>query len=280
MNKVLILTDFSKNSWNALFTGLKLYENSESVFFVLHCFEPKFDKVLGDKSRERFAVIYESLSKNSERQLSEIEEYLSKNHLNKKHKFQTFSIGEDILSALENFTRENEIDLIVMGARGSSRSRGVFMGSNAVKVVRKFKKCPILVVPEDHDFKALKRILFPTDFSHKYDKEQMSFLLRLAEQRNSEIHVFQASEALQLSQSQKLNKQALQSFFRTITLLFHTTEMKVDIKEAINRGVKDIKADMIALIFYSHTILEKLTREPVVKKMVFNSPVPLLVLPE
>ena len=280
MNKVLILTDFSKNSWNALFTGLKLYENSESVFFVLHCFEPKFDKVLGDKSRERFAVIYESLSKNSERQLSEIEEYLSKNHLNKKHKFQTFSIGEDILSALENFTRENEIDLIVMGARGSSRSRGVFMGSNAVKVVRKFKKCPILVVPEDHDFKALKRILFPTDFSHKYDKEQMSFLLRLAEQRNSEIHVFQASEALQLSQSQKLNKQALQSFFSSVTLQFHTTEMKVDIKEAINRGVKDIKADMIALIFYSHTILEKLTREPVVKKMVFNSPVPLLVLPE
>lgn len=280
MNKVLILTDFSENAWNALFTGLKLYEKWDTIFFILNCFEPKFDGLLGDKSKERLAVIYESLSKNSKSQLSDVENYLSKNHLNKKHHFQTISMGEDILSTLESFTKENEVDLVVMGTRGASRSKGIFMGSNTVKVIRKFKNCPILAVPEDHDFKSLSRIIFPTDFSHSFSPDQMSFLLQLAERWTSEIHIFQVSEELQLSDDQEVNKEALELYFHSLALKYHATELKVDIKEAINRGVKKVKADMIALIYYTHTILEKLTREPVVKKMAFNSPVPLLVLPE
>lgn len=280
MNNILVLTDFSKNSWNALFTGLKLYEKADTNFYILNCFEPKFDSLLGDKSKERLAVIYESLSKYSNSQLAEIERYLSKNHQNKKHQIKTISIGEDILSALDLFTKENEVDLVVMGTRGATKSREVFMGSNTVKVIRKFKKCPILAVPEDHDFKSLSKILFPTDFSHSFNLDQMSFLSQLAEQWGSEIHLFQVSQELQLTQDQRKNKQELELFFGSLPMQYHSTELKVSIKEAISRGVKATKADMIALIYYSHTIVEKLTREPVVKKMAFTSPVPLLVLPE
>ncbi len=280
MNKILILTDFSKNAWNALFTGLKLYEKSDTLFYILNCFEPKFDSLLGDKSKERLAIIYESLSKNSKSQLSEIERYLSKNHLNKRHRFQTISMGEDILSALESFTAENEIELVVMGTRGATKSRGVFMGSNTVKVIRKFKHCPILAVPEDHDFKSLDRILFPTDFSYAFEPDQLSFLLQMAEQWASQIHLFKVSQELRLTEDQKINKQGMELFFANLNVQYHSTDLKVDMKEAINRGVNITNADMIALIYYSHTIVEKLTREPVVKKMAFNSPVPLLILPE
>ena len=280
MKKVLILTDFSENAWNAVFTGLKLFEETDTMFFFLNCFEPKFDSLLGDKSKERLAIIYESLSKNSRSQLAEIDQYLSKNHLNKNHRFETVSIGGDILNALESFTDKNNVDLVVMGTRGASKSRGIFMGSNTVKVIRKFKRCPILAVPEDHDFKSLDNILFPTDFSHSFAPDQMSFILQLAERCASKIHIFQVSEELKLKEVQKLNKQNLETLFSPLVVEYHSTELKVDIKEAISRGVKATKANMIALIYYSHTILEKLTREPVVKKMAFNSPVPLLVLPE
>ena len=280
MNKILVLTDFSDNAWNALFTGLKLYENTDTQFFILNCFEPKFDSLLGDKSKERLAIIYESLSKNSRNQLTEIETYLSKNHENKKHQFKMISEGEDILSALESFTKENPIDLVIMGARGTTRSREIFMGSNTVKVIRKFRKCPILAVPEDHDFKSLERILFPTDFSHSYRQTQMSYLLKLIKHWGSEIHLFQVTQEIELTKDQLKNKQELEQYFSPVKLHHHCTELKVNIKKAINQAVKSIKADMIAMIYYSHTILEKLTREPVVKKMAFNSPVPLLVLPE
>ncbi len=38
--------------------------------------------------------------------------------------------------------------------------------------------------------------------------------------------------------------------------------------------------DMIALIHYEHTFMEKLTREPVVRKIGFHTKRPILVLPE
>ena len=280
MNRILILTDFSDNAWNAIFTGLKLFEDSETHFFILNCFEPKFDSLLGDKSKERLAVIYESLSKNSANELAEIKNYLQQNHRNKKHHFEMVSLGEDVLSALEIFTKENPIDLVIMGTRGATRSKEIFMGSNTVKVIRKFKKRPVLAVPEDHDFKSLDKILFPTDHSHTYNRDQFSFLLQLAERWSSEINVFQVSQELQLSEEQTVNKQELEKYLSTVPYRFQTAELKVNIKDAIKQMVKESKADMIALIYYSHTILEKLTREPVVKRMAFYSPVPLLVLPE
>ena len=280
MNRILVLTDFSDNSWNALFTALKLYEDSETKFYVLNCFEPKFDNLLGDKSKERLAVIYESLSKNSVKELGVIESYLQKNHTNQNHHFEMLSLGEDILSALNLYTKENPIDLVVMGTRGATRSKEIFMGSNTVKVIRKFKKCPVLAVPEDHDFKSLDKIVFPTDHSHGYTRSQLSFLLQLAERWNSEINVFQVSLELQLSEEQRANKQQLEKYLSPVAFRFRDAELKVNIKDAIKQIVKDSKADMITLIYYSHTILEKLTREPVVKRMAFYSPVPLLVLPE
>ena len=40
MKQILLLTDFSDNSWNALFTALKLYEDVEAKFYLMHSFEP------------------------------------------------------------------------------------------------------------------------------------------------------------------------------------------------------------------------------------------------
>ncbi len=280
MKKILVLTDFSENAWNAIFTALKLHENTEALFFITNCFEPSFAGVLGERSKERLAVIYESLEKNSDAQLNEVLKYLNRHHQTEQHEFRKISIGKDIIDAIKEFLKENEVDLIVMGARGATGAREVFMGSNAVKVIKKIKNYPILAVPQEHDFKSLETIVFPTDFSHAYSVSELRALIDLAKCWSSEILIFQVSQELNLSETQKKNKKYLEEFLGEVNHRSVTAEMKVNVKEAIETIVENSEADMIALIKYSHTFLEKLTREPVVKKMAFKSKVPLLVLPE
>lgn len=280
MRKILVLTDFSDSAWNALFTALKLHEKTEVVFYITNCFEPSFGNVLGDKNKERLAVIYESLAKNSNIQLEEVLSYLNQHHQKPNHHFEKLSIENDIVDALKDFLKKNEIDLIVMGTRGATGAKEVFMGSNTVKVIRKVKNCPILAVPRKHDFKALHKIIFPTDFSHRMTSSELRILKELAGMWQSELIVFQVSEELNLSKEQKENKEALEKDFEELNYSFHTAEMKDNINTAISRAVETSKADMIALIHYSHTFLERLTREPVIKKIAFHSKVPLLVLPE
>ncbi|MGI9547386.1 MAG: universal stress protein [Flavobacteriaceae bacterium] len=280
MKKVLVLTDFSDNAWNALFTALKIYETTDVLYYITNCFEPTFVGALGDKTKERLTVIYESLAANSNIQLDEVINYLAKHHDKPNHSFEKLSIEDDLVDALKDLLKKNEIDLIVMGARGATGSRDVFMGSNAVEVIRKIRNCPILAVPEKHDFKAMDRIIFPTDFSHRISASELNELKEIAKIWGSEIIVFQVSEEIELSREQTENKEALQEELLKLNHRFESTEMKVNLKTAINSVAESTKSDMIALIHYPHTFMERLTREPVVKKLAFQSKVPLMVLPE
>lgn len=280
MKKIAILTDFSGNAWNALFTALKLHESREALFYIVHFFEPPYADVLSKKNKERLAVLYESLSKDSIMKLQEVDDYLKRHHKNTLHQFKTISIGDDLIDGLKEFLKKNTVDLIVIGTRGATKSREVFMGSNAVKVIRKIKNYPILAVPEENDFKDLKTIIFPTDFSHSYTNEELDPLNTLAHDWKSELIAFQVAQQPVLSEEQTENKACLEKEFGDFGVSFQSMEMDINIKESIKAAVESNKADMIAMINYSHTFFERLTREPVIKKMTFHTKVPLLILPE
>lgn len=69
---------------------------------------------------------------------------------------QEGSIGETIAT--------HEVDLIVMASEGASGWKEKTTGSNAGKVVRK-AKCPVLVLKNEITL-PVRRVLFPTDFTH------------------------------------------------------------------------------------------------------------------
>ena len=66
---------------------------------------------------------------------------------------------------IKKLARELNVDLIVLGSRGNTGLKGVFVGSTAERVVR-FAPCPVLVVRRGKCVKSgIRKILVPTDFS-------------------------------------------------------------------------------------------------------------------
>jgi nucleotide-binding universal stress UspA family protein len=102
----------------------------------------------------------------------------------------------------------------------------------------------------------------------------------LAKTWNSKLTVVQVTQEAALGTDQQKNKERLMKALKGIDLCFKNVEMKQSINASIAAAVKEIKADLIVLIHYTHTFLERLIREPVVKKMAIHSDVPLLVLPQ
>lgn len=47
MKNILIPTDFSDSSWNALFTAVKLYANVPCHFYILNTYKPDIRNLLG-----------------------------------------------------------------------------------------------------------------------------------------------------------------------------------------------------------------------------------------
>lgn len=280
MITVLLPTDFSDNAWNAIFTALKMFESSDVSFVLLNSFEPKITNLLGNKSKERLGVIYDSLSKNSKIQLKKTMEYLEVNHARNNHRFETVSISSNLESAIKQVVGEKEVDLIVMGTKGATGAKEVFMGSNTVRVVKKVRERPILAVPEDFDFKKLKKVVFPTDYSRTYDKREMRQLLDLVGLWKAEIAILQVAQEYKLNDEQKEHKKMLSRYLKGVDYGFHEVEMWNNVAEAITKFAEKIDADLIALIHYEHTFMEKLIREPVIRKIGFHTKVPILILPD
>lgn len=154
------------------------------------------------------------------------------------------------------------------------------MGSNTVKVIKKVRGCPIIAVPHSYDFKALKSVVFPTDFTHPYSKSELKPLIDLVSLWKAEIAILQIAQEYELHDDQKRNLEQLSKRLQDVKHSFHKVEMWNNVAEATNKFVDENDMDLIALIHYPHTFMEKLTREPVIRKMGFHAKVPLMVLPD
>lgn len=280
MKNILIPTDFSDNAWNAIFCALKLYWDEECSFYLLHSYEVSATRIKGARDSQKAGKLYEALALKSEKGLSEILDYLEKNHKNPKHLFTILSKPDHLVGAIEELILERSIRLIVMGTLGATGAKEVFMGSNTVSVIKAIRNCSILAVPEEFNFQNLKNIVFPTDFRRLYYRFELLPLQELAIAWQTTIHVFHVAQEVVLTKEQQSNQEILKERLKGTNLIFQEKNILTTVADSIVEFSTEIKADMVVLIHYQHTFLEKLTQEPVVNKVGFHTKVPLLVLPE
>lgn len=280
MKKILLPTDFSDNAWNAIFTAVKMYASIECQFYLLHAYEPNSLNLLGRKNTERLGVIYNSLAEYSTQELEKILDYLHKNHTNPNHSFESISKPRTLEEAIQETASSKDIDIVVMGTQGATGAKEIFMGSNAVKVLKKIKNYPVLVVPSEYNFQNLKTLVLPTNYTQTYRKQQLSALTELVTIWNAKIQILHVTAEFELNDIQNDNREVLKNYFSTLDYSFYNAEFEEDISHSIEKYLSKNTVDLMAMIRYEHTFWEKVIGEPVIKKITFHSKIPVLILPE
>ena len=280
MKKILLPTDFSDNAWNAIFTAVKLYANIPCYFYVLHAYEPNTLNLLDAKSQQRLGVIYDSLKRYSEQQLAKVLDYMNENHKNSNHSFETISKSATLVEAIKEEVSKKDIDLIVMGTQGATSAKEIFMGSQTVKVLKKLKNNPVLAIPTGYNFQVLRSLVFPTDFTRKYEKSELLPLTHLAAQWKAEIKVVHVAVEFILNNTQKANMKILEDRLRESHFSYHQLPLDTNIASSIEHYVMETRADLICMVRYYHGFWERFIKEPVIKKIAFHSKVPVLFLSE
>ena len=280
MIKIVLTTDFSDNAWNGIFNTLKLYAHTPCYFFIVHAYEPKEQNFLGKHSQQRLGVIYDSLSQFSKQELAKVIDYLNCNYNNPNHSFEIISKHGNLIEVLKEIVHTNDIDLIAMGTQGATGAQGIFIGSSTVKVLKMIKGCPILMIPSDYSFQRLKTLVFPTDYNRSYEKYELLPVAHLVSLWNAEIHVLHVALEFILNKTQKANIKILEERFASLKYSYHHTPFEKSLSSSIEKYIIKNEIDLMAMIRNHHTFWEKIIREPVIKKTAFNSPIPVLMLPE
>jgi nucleotide-binding universal stress UspA family protein len=281
MKKILIPTDFSENAWNAMRYAIELFKNENCVFYILNTYTPAIAN-----SRFMAATIDGGLIENgahlsSKRGLQNCVELIKKTSDNSKHSFKTISSFSFLVDEVKETVEKKGIDLIVTGTKGASGIAEVFMGSNTVRIIKGVKDCAVLAVPQDFDFTTPKEIAFATDFNRFYTLSELQPLIEITNIFGAVIRIVHVQNKIEaLSELQKFNLNMLRKYLKEVEHYVHTVSELSSVSKTLEIFSKELDIHLLAMLNYQHSFMERITREPIVKRVSFHTQVPLLVIPE
>lgn len=277
MKRILIPTDFSDNSWNAIKYALQLFKHETCTFYILNTYTPviyHLEYVLMNPAQYGLS---DTVRGASMRGVEKIEERIQKEFPNPKHSFERISSFNMLIPEIKNSVEDKTIDLIVMGTKGATGAKEVLFGTNTVHVINKVK-CPVLAVPGNFDFEAPKEILFPTDYEIDYQYKHVKPIVDIAHLFNARVNVLNVSYGYDLSEDHEVNKQKLSVHLKKTSHLFHSVANQ-HIPDAINNFQMENHFNLMVMINNKHSFFENLFFRPIINQIGFHLNIPFLVIP-
>jgi nucleotide-binding universal stress UspA family protein len=271
MVNILVPTDFSDLSKVAIRYAVKMANKMDGNITLLHVLADIVQPTRASMRLRLKALERELLTIAEEDFVPILEEAdkLNKTNHSIKHKIQ---MGQSFNNTVKRFAKKHRSGLIIMGTRGASGLKKFVMGSNTTSMVE-VSHIPVLAVPEDASFKAIKNVVFASNLEH-IDKE-LKAMLPYLKVFGATLHVLHITskgkdlEALADDVKAKLKK----TDYRKSTVTIRVSD-KID--WAIESFVEEIKPDMLAMFTTEHKFFDKLFNRSITRKMAFHSHVPLL----
>ncbi len=278
MNTILIPTDFSRNAWHAISYALMFFKDETSKFYLLHTYSPAFyrmDYMMGGPAVSAIPDVGIDISlAGLETTLAEVKREFP----NRRHRFETLSAFNTLTDEVRELSRKKGIDLVVMGTKGASGAKQLFLGSNTVFVLRK-AEVPVLVVPEDVPYHPVRTILFPSDYLSHYKPEELEPVLHIARMHQSRIILLHVREKGGLSEVQKDNKAHLERSLQELD--YETVEESGELMpDAVLKYTEEHPIDLLVMMNRRHSFLERVLIRQNVDQIGFHVKVPFLVVPD
>ncbi|MGK7397940.1 MAG: universal stress protein [Candidatus Cyclobacteriaceae bacterium M3_2C_046] len=261
MKKILVPTDFSEQANHALSLAHQIARLSQAEIILLNVLDipggsgfvpggSTFNVMgsaptYGDDMNNVFVV---QLHNRTKQQLEEIVNDSKYQDVNINYKIQ---IGDPYHNISEEIV-ENQVNLVIMGTKGSSGVEEVLIGSNTEKVVR-LAKCPVLTVKKHVEAEKIKNIIFASNF--KEDQENVvNELLKLQQLFKAKLHLVKINTPNNFETSRQIRKE-IESFVNKFNIKDYTVNNYCDSLEedGIIYFAEDINADLIALATHGRT---------------------------
>jgi nucleotide-binding universal stress UspA family protein len=180
---------------------------------------------------------------------------------------------------INDYTKGNKIDLVVIGMHGSGFLTEKLIGSITTALLHE-SNCSVLAIDEHAKFTPPKKIAFACDYLKTDNQKILQPLKELVALFNSHVYVLNViNEPTRVPKIQE----AVSDFINledSLADVDHSLHYirDADVVEGINAFVGERKMDMIVMVPRKHSILKNIFKEPETKKMAFHTKIPLLAL--
>ncbi|MDB9964431.1 universal stress protein [Vicingaceae bacterium] len=272
MKHILFPTDFSDNSDQA-------YPYALDIAFLLGAELVIFNSYMLPHSKSN--VMGSILDHMKEDSISSLKKLKEETLLKQKYKNLNIKITSrsgSFVSLIPKVANEFQSDLIVMGTKGASSLKEMFIGTNTLEVIQT-TKIPILTVPEKAKNNKVDKIAMAVDLKKIKNPEQLRPLLEMAKLCRASIefvHVMHPDD--KDSAHNRVNQIIFLEKFASEIKSNIDIITDTNIMDGLSRYVETEKPDMLAMISRKHTLFERLFSESITNKLAFRSEIPLLVM--
>src|SRR5690554_2417018 len=278
MRNILLPTDFSDNSWNAIIYAIDLFIEEGAVFHLLHAFSPYMVAPSSPMQAQVMdETIFRAAEENSKRELSKFKSKIisiyPEANVKEYAKFDFFT------NAIYRFLEDHSVNCIVLGTKGASGIKEIVMGSNTSSLIGKVK-APILAIPENTVYKPVEKVVVGSDLNVVPTEKGVDLIKRLLGLTGASLHVLNIQQSERdLTMQEKDIQDVYQVLLKNHEVIFKTYVDK-NVESGINLYIEEIQADMLCVIARKHSFLERLLERSKSKALTNHTKIPLLILNE
>lgn len=268
MQKILVPTDFSAVADNALEHAIEIAALFQSEILLYHVYNFQrsvhYNSNFPEHEQPFVKDIEAAMEATRLKFMDKIEE--------KGIKLKTRVKEDTVFALFGSEAEEHNIDFIVMGSKGASGVSKVIFGSFAATAMD-IADVPVLVVPPDHKALSITKMLWASDQEDVSSQTIEPFRL-FASKTQSKVTV------LSVTKSQTGNKPTSNLRLEGVDTSYEQIPASGSVNDTINHYVDSRPFDLIAMVRRDRGFFESLFKKSITKEQVFNSKIPLLILPE
>jgi nucleotide-binding universal stress UspA family protein len=266
--KILVPTDFSKPSLTALIYAAEMIKKLQGEILLLW-----FNSVqTGRKTLNRWKKLEQEMNKVASEDAQHLLEEMRASVKGNISINYFATNGASFAESINEFAKEHEVDMIVMGTKGASGLKKVVMGSNAASMID-LSIIPVLVVPSGIAYEPLKKIVYASDLTNW--ELEIKTIASFASIYKATVHVLHVTPT---AANKKQDKTFLPDMIKTAGYekIVYKDISSDNIQKSIDSYIQEIEADMLAMFTHKLDFYEKLFGRSVTRQLAFHTSVPLL----
>lgn len=272
MKTILVATDFSAAAKQAANYAASLAKDLQATLWLQHSY------MLPTPISEMPVVLVnaEEVQRDNEKALADEASRIQTTYGLEVHSINTIGIASDeLLLTIE----ERKPDLIVMGMKGAGNAMDRLVGSTVLVLARK-SPIPVLAIPEGVSYEPIRHLGLATDYKTDMPFKTLQSFLNLLKQLGATAHLVHIQKpGTELSVDSIHAKKALENLFEHLPHEWHEWEYE-GVEEGIRFFTQQVPVQAMAMVAHRHNFFERLFGTVHTREMIYDTRIPLLVLPE
>ncbi|MEX1000682.1 MAG: universal stress protein [Crocinitomicaceae bacterium] len=272
MIKVILTTNFSESTRNAMNYAVHLFGNENTEYIIMNTY---IDSPTGN---DGFLSVDELQERGGTKHLRKEEQLLRAAFPDKNLTIRIHSTYGLLASAINDAVKDLKANYVVIGNRSKYNFEAAMLRAKTYELIDKIE-CPVLAVPVDRKFTPGEGgLIFASDMHRIKYPEQIKPLIGIAKYHKVPVMVINVKKPQEdMTKKEEEAGEQLEDIFSSIPHEFHHLKNE-DVKKGIRKFVDAHGRSLLVLLARKQNIFQRFTQQSLTKEMSRLAEMPLLIL--